>query len=80
MRFENMILYYKPMCPYCKKVIDFTEENGIHMEMRDVREDGNRDDLVKLTGKTQVPCLVVGGDPLLESDAIVAYLRGVMVG
>ena len=30
--------------------------------------------MTKLTGKTQVPCLVVGGDPMLESDAIIAYL------
>ena len=44
------------------------------------REGDNLAELTKLTGKTQVPCLVVGGDPMLESDAIIAYLEGVMAG
>lgn len=80
MKFANMMLYYKPSCPYCRKVISFMEENGIQMEMRNTMEGANREDLVKLTGKTQVPCLVVGGDPMLESDAIIAYLEGVLAG
>ncbi len=33
-------------------------------------------DLVRVGGKKQVPCLVVGGKPLYESDDIIAYLRG----
>ncbi len=60
--------------------MDFMEENGIHLEICNVLEGGHREDLMKLTGKTQVPCLVVGGDPMLESDAIIAYLEGVMAG
>ncbi len=80
MKFANMILYYKPNCPYCRKVTAFMEDNGIEMEMRDTREGDNLAELTKLTGKTQVPCLVVGGDPMLESDAIIAYLEGVMAG
>ncbi len=80
MKFANMILYYKPSCPYCRKVTAFMEDNGIEMEMRDTREGDNLAELTKLTGKTQVPCLVVGGDPMLESDAIIAYLEGVMAG
>lgn len=80
MKLENMMLYYKPMCPYCRKVTDFMERNGVRMEMRNVLEDKHREDLIGLTGKTQVPCLVVGGDPMLESDAIIAYLEGVLAG
>lgn len=79
-KFANMMLYYKPTCPYCDKVISFMERNGIQMEMRNTLDNANREELVKLTGKTQVPCLVVGGDPMLESDAIVAYLEGVVAG
>lgn len=76
MKFANMMLYYKPACPYCQKVITFMEDNGIAMEMRNTLDENNREELISLTGKTQVPCLVVGGDPMLESDAIIAYLAG----
>lgn len=76
MKFANMMLYYKPTCPYCLKVISFMEDNGIAMEMRNTLDESNREELIGLTGKTQVPCLVVGGDPMLESDAIIAYLAG----
>ncbi len=46
--------------------------------MRNTLEPGVIDDLVSLTGKTQVPCLVINGEPMLESDDIIAYLHGLV--
>lgn len=74
----NLTLYYKPTCPYCLKVLAYMEEQDIAMEMRNTMEPGVVDDLVALTGKTQVPCLVIGGQPMLESDDIIAYLHGLV--
>lgn len=70
----NLALYYKVTCPYCLKVMAYMEQQDIEMEMRNVLEPGVLDGLVELTGRTQVPCLVIDGEPMLESDDIIAYL------
>ena len=72
---ENHLLYYKKSCPYCQKVLRFMEDNKITMDTRDTLQPGNQNDLVRIGGKKQVPCLVVNGKPLYESDDIIAYLR-----
>lgn len=45
------------------------------MDTRDTLQPGNQNDLVRIGGKKQVPCLVINGKPLYESDDIIAYLR-----
>ena len=74
---EDHLLYYKKTCPYCQKVLRFMDENKITMDTRDTLQPGNQNDLVHIGGKKQVPCLVIGGKALYESDDIVAYLRKV---
>lgn len=74
----DMILYYKPTCPYCVKVLAYMQDQDIAMEMRDTTDPANRDELAGIAGKTQVPCLVIDGVPMLESDDIVMYLHGVV--
>ena len=75
MHFDDMVLYYKPTCPYCVKVLTFMEVYGINMEMRDTYDPANLDELLRINGRSQVPCLVIDGKPMLESDDIIAYLR-----
>lgn len=72
---ENHLLYYKKSCPYCQKVLRFMDDNKINMNTRDTLQPGNQNDLVRIGGKKQVPCLVVNGKPMYESDDIVEYLR-----
>ncbi|MBQ9068565.1 MAG: glutaredoxin, partial [Eggerthellaceae bacterium] len=55
MTFDNMYLYVKPGCPFCAKVDRFMEKTGIEMEHRSILEGTNREDLVALGGKAQVP-------------------------
>lgn len=74
MTFDNMYIYIKPGCPYCAKVGAFMEEAGIEMEYRNVLEGTNKEDLVALGGKAQVPCLVVDGQPMYESMDIISFL------
>ena len=72
---ENAALFYKPTCPFCHKVLSFMEQNGISLDLINILEDGNRDKLIALGGKAQVPCLVIDGKPLYESNDIIAYLK-----
>ena len=72
---ENHTLYYKKSCPYCQKVLRLMDDRKIMMDTRDTLQPGIQNDLVRVGGKKQVPCLVVNGKPLYESDDIVEYLR-----
>lgn len=72
---ENHTLYYRKTCPYCVKVLNFMDENKINLDKRDITEPGNQNDLVKTGGKKQVPCLVIDGKAMYESDDIISYLK-----
>ena len=71
-----LILYHFEACPYCAKVRAVVEDLGVDLDMRDTRENDNyREELLAMTIKTQVPCLVIDGKPMHESDDIIDYLR-----
>lgn len=78
MTFDNMYVYVKRGCPYCKKVDRFMDNAGIEMEHRDILEGTHREDLIALGGKAQVPCLVVDGKPMYESMDIINYLNDLL--
>jgi glutathione S-transferase len=74
----NLQLFHKWQCPYSARVRDFVDEHrlGDRIEYVEIQEvEGARDRLAGMTGKTQVPCLVVDGEPMLESGAIVEWLQ-----
>ena len=48
MRFDNMVLYIKPGCPFCSKVMLFMEENGIEMKILDSTEPENSLSLIHI--------------------------------
>jgi glutaredoxin len=76
-------LFHKMACPYSAKVRDFIDAQGIRDQItyRDILEDkSNHDQLMELTGDHQVPCLVIDGKPLLESDDIIAWLDENLAG
>lgn len=76
-------LFHKWQCPYSAKVRDFIDAHGLNdrIEYSEITEDESaRGRLAELTGKSQVPCLVVDGTPLLESDAIVKWLQQNVAG
>lgn len=57
------------------KVLRFMEEHKINMDTRDTLQPGNQNDLVRIGGKKQVPCLIKDNKAMYESDDIIAYLR-----
>ncbi|WP_261433670.1 glutaredoxin family protein [Berryella wangjianweii] len=73
---ENHVLYYRPTCPYCVKVLSALDSLGLSVQQRNVSADqGAADDLLGAGGKLQVPCLVIDGKAMYESSDIIAYLR-----
>jgi len=76
-------LIHKWACPYSAQVRDFIEERGLkdRIAFMEVNEtEGAKDRLTQLTGKTQVPCLVIDGEPKLESRDIIQWLDQNLAG
>jgi hypothetical protein len=69
-------LFVKSNCGASRAVM--LARNNLHLDglaLRNVSEDSAaRDDLVKIAGKDQAPCLVVGGEPMHENAAIIRHL------
>ena len=57
------------------RVLRVLESNGITLDLRDTLQPGNQNDLIRIGGKKQVPCLVINGRALYESEDIISYLR-----
>lgn len=70
-------LYVSQYCPYCRKVINFLQENDIEYNEKDVSQSENFDKLVSLGGKDQVPFLNDTNNDVLmyESDGIIEYIK-----
>ena len=69
-------LYHLQQCPFSAKVRNYIEENNLKqfIEYKDADDQSVATELEELTGKFQVPCLVIDGKPMLESDEIIAWL------
>ena len=73
---SELVLFYKPTCSYCQKVLGFMRENDISLQLKDLSESADvRAELIAIGGKQQVPCLVIDGKALYESDDIIAWLK-----
>ncbi|MDD5953169.1 MAG: glutathione S-transferase N-terminal domain-containing protein [Oscillospiraceae bacterium] len=71
----NYVLYQRATCPYCVKVLRYMEQAGIEIPMRNTLEPGVLEELIAIGGKGQVPCLVIDGKAMYESDDIIQYMR-----
>jgi len=72
----KLVLYHFMGCPYCQRVRDYLSKEGITVPMKDTHENpAFRDELIKIGGKSQVPCLVIDGKPLYESLDIIEWFK-----
>ena len=72
---RKLTLYYKTTCPYSQKVLHFLNECRIHPELKEISQNVSAaEELLKIGGKAQVPCLNIDGKALYESDAIIQWL------
>ena len=75
--FDDMVLYERSSCPYCKKVRRFMKKEGIEISSRNIKVPEYADELIEIGGKRQVPCLVIDGQALYESNEIIKFLQSV---
>ncbi len=70
-------LFYSDTCPYCRKVIDFFEENNIDFIPKEIHESENYDDLMTIGKIAQVPFLLDKDNnvSMYESDDIIEYVK-----
>lgn len=69
--------YYREDCPYSTKVRQFIASHGLRSKIKfhDVDEDlESLRDLEVMNQDEQVPCLVIDGEPMLESEQIIEWL------
>lgn len=71
----ELTLYYMPTCPFCQKVMLFMKKNDIEVPLKDINVGSNRQELMTIGGKTQVPCLVIDGKALYESEDIITWFK-----
>ncbi len=70
-------LFILDNCPYCKKVMEFMDENDISYHKFDTINNENALRLLSIGGKDQVPFLYNNKthEKLYESDKIIEYLQ-----
>ena len=78
---HDLVLYYYPTCPYCRKVTRFIDKNNLdEIDLKNINKDKEAEkELIDIGGKRQVPCLFIDGDPLYESDDIINWLKSNLV-
>ncbi|MGP3779685.1 glutaredoxin family protein [Halanaerobium saccharolyticum] len=77
----DLVLYYYPTCPYCRKVTKFIDRNDLdQIELKNINQDQKAEsELIEVGGKRQVPCLFIDDEPLYESDDIITWLKSNLV-
>jgi len=75
---KNLELYFFPTCPYCQIVEQALVETGLKKNVKyhnTIEQPEARQELIRMTGRSTVPCLVIDGIPMHESRDIAAWLR-----
>jgi len=73
----DLVLYYYPTCPYCRKVTKFIDKHDLEeIELKNINQDEEAEaELIEVGGKRQVPCLFINGKPLYESNDIINLFK-----
>ena len=73
---QKLTLYYFYSCPFCQFVLRYINDRKLDIPMKDTLADAAaKRELLDIGGKTQVPCLVIDGKPLYESQDIINWLE-----
>lgn len=72
-----LTLYYKPTCPYSRRVIEAAKDLGVTFDLKDISADvALKDELIEAGGKKQTPYLVDSerNVSMYESKDIIEHL------
>ncbi len=58
-------VYSVPTCPYCKKIKEFLNNEGIEFEDIDVSEEENKKEMLDKTGQLRVPQTEINGNMII---------------
>ncbi len=73
---RRITLYHFERCPYCRTVRTFMDQHGIDIPQKDILTDPDAyQELLATGGRAQVPCLLVDGQALYESEEIIRWLQ-----
>ena len=70
-------LYVSDTCGFCRRVKQYIDEVGrTDIEYRNISQSPeDAEELVRVGGKRQVPCLFIDGKPMYESADIIQWLK-----
>ena len=70
-------LFVLENCPYCKKVMNYMDENNMKYNKIDISNKASEESLVNIGGKRQVPFLVDNDRnvQMYESSDIIEYVK-----
>jgi glutathione S-transferase len=72
----SLILYYAPYCPYSQQVLVHLQKMRKSISLKNVKTDAKaKEELKKIGGILEVPCLVIDNYALYKSDAIIDWLN-----
>lgn len=73
----HLVLYYRPSCLYCKKIEHYLkkEKKWDAFQKKDIRNQSAIAELIQKGGKRQVPCLMINGKAMYESNDILNWLK-----
>lgn len=73
---KDVKLFFSQFCPYCQGVKEFIVDNNLKVELVDATTDkANKESLLDIGGKIQVPMLSIDGEALYESADIMKWLQ-----
>jgi len=70
-----MKLFDNPLSPYAMKIRGILYEKGIPFEKHEIHTQSQREELIRLNGRGEVPALVDGDVVLVDSKVIAEYLE-----
>ncbi len=72
-----LTLYYRPSCPFARRVLAVADRLQLQVELKDVDDTDLYAELESKMGVVSVPYLVdtAAGVEMADSDAIVSYLQ-----
>ncbi|HCJ83111.1 MAG TPA: hypothetical protein DHV41_03775 [Parachlamydiales bacterium] len=69
-----LTLYYAPWCYYSHKVLNYLDRIHKRVPLKDIQNPLYKEELIRLGGKRQIPCLIINQEALYESNEIIAWL------